>query len=350
VTGVRPAPPGTREFCVRFRPLTLLLALLVLGAMAAAPPAHGGAQPLPSSRLSFLHLSADAPALDVYLDGGRAISSLNFSETSAYIGLSAGAHHLQITGAGRLDILLSSNIATQPGASYTWVLSGLITVADSAAPASPDILFAHLLQLSDNAGESAEPRPRLRVVNASPGAGGLDVRLDGPGDLLATTLPYGGIGGYALLNDGTYTVDVFRTGVTTPVATIPGVALQTGNAYTLVLGGLLPNAIPANPPNPVQGFQAVKLTDQNMQRSQTLTRGCNQVILPLPVGSQVVNVLQRMQDPSTLTSIWRFDNGLKLLRAGFFNEPNAPVDYTVTRSSPEAAFFCVSNTTSWDPA
>jgi len=335
------------------RPPFLRLLLLICGlsfSVAPLAPGHTAAQALPSGRLSFLHLSADAAALDVYVDGGRAVQALNFGETSEYLGLSPGGHRVQITPSGRLDVLLNETATVQAGASATWVLSGLIAAADVAITLTPDLQFARHLELSDNAGAAGDNRPRLRIVNASPGSGTFDVRTTAPtAATLATALAYGNISAYTTLAPDTYTVAIYTAGGQTPIASIGALALQAANAYTLVLGGLLPGVVAAAPANPLQPFTSVRLTDQNSLRAAALTRGCNQVVLNLPVGSPIVGLLARMADPTLVSSIWRFDNVAKTLRVGYFSEPTAPLDFTATLGSPEAAFICVSANTTWNP-
>jgi hypothetical protein len=204
--------------------------------------------------------------------------------------------------------------------------------------------------LIDNAGNTADTRPRLRVVNASPGAGSLDVRADGPASLtLVSGLAYGGVSGYSTLTDGTYTVSVYPHGGSTPLAAIPGVTLEVQSAYTLVLGGVLPSVVSPNAPNPVQGFQGVKLTDQTSGRLTALAKGCNQVLFNVPVGTPMTSLLARVTDPTLVISIWRFDSALGTLRGGYFKDPVTPIDVAATVGSPELGYICVTDNTSWSP-
>jgi hypothetical protein len=344
----RQMPPAGDSTVLARRISLLALFAVAICLSGSADPVRG--QNVAFSRLSFLHLSADAPALDIYIDGGRAISGLNFTETSVYLVLAAGSHSVQVTAAGHIEQLISSTGTFDAGRSYTWVLSGLVRAADVNVPLSADLQFSRFLQLGDNAGDPADPRPRLRVVNASPGAGPLDIRIDPPANLtLATNLAYGGVGAYANLSAGSYAISVYPAGSTDAVASIPSGTLQLRSAYTLVFGGVLPGLQAANPINAVQGFQAVRLPDQNSVRSALLFRGCNQVIVSLPVGAPIAGITGRVDDPPLVASIWRFDNVTKAFRAGYFSDSAAPLDLAVTISSPEALFICVSAGTSWSP-
>jgi hypothetical protein len=315
------------------------LCLAVLAPLSLAKTARGAT----NGRLSFLQLSADAPALDIYVDGSRIVGGLAFGEASAYFGLPSGSHQMVVTAAGRLDALLASTVAVQDGASATIVLAGLINLNDVSPAAPPDEQFGRYIQLGDDAG--GDPTlARLRILQVSPGSGLLDVRVDGPTSAtLGSALAYGGLGVYTGLPAGTYTLGVFLAGSQSPLAQIPGVTLSAGSAYTIVLGGVVSGG------GALQPFQAVRLTDLTGGAAQPLTSGCNQVILPLAAGSPITDVLLRVQDPDLVTSIWRFDNVLKTFRAGYFNDPTAPLDYAQTAASPEAAFICVSGNTFWNP-
>jgi hypothetical protein len=337
------------EAVVRLR-FKLALAFIFVLAMPGWSPARSLAQATLPARLSVLHVSPDAPALDVYVDGTRSLTGLAFSQASAYIGLLPGSHQIQVTPTTRLDVLLATAATFEAGRSYTWVLSGVILAADLNPPATQDLQFPHYIQLIDNAGPAPDPRARLRVVNASPGAGPLDVRVSGPASTtLAASLGYGGVSLYASIPDGSYAVSVYPPGGSTALATIPGVELQPQSAYTLVLAGVLPGKAAANPPNMVRGFQAVLLTDQTSARLQPLPAGCNQVVLNVAVGTTFASVLGYITDPGQVISIWRVDSALKLLEVGFFQDAQAPVDNPVTLSSPELIFICVTGGTSWNP-
>jgi|SRR5579884_37609 len=334
--------PRSANVSRRAAALTLTLLVGVLCARRAL------AQSSLAARIAFLHISADAPAVDIYIDGGRVVSDLDFSETSAYLGLTAGTHQVVVTPASRLDVLASGAVTAQAGASFTWVLSGVVTPGDTNPPASGDQLFAHIVQLNDAAGASGITE--LRVVNASPGAGPLQVSVAGPMTLtLATNLGYGAVTAYAPLAAGTYTMNVYQSGASAPAESITPVPVGQGNAYTVVLGGLLPSVIPPGSAGAVRGFLPVELTDQNLARTAQLTPGCNQEIVAAPAGTSIASIVARVADVSAVASVWRYDNALKLLRAGYFADTSAPTDFSTTAASPEVLYICVSSATTWSP-
>ncbi|HEX2280602.1 MAG TPA: DUF4397 domain-containing protein, partial [Thermomicrobiales bacterium] len=50
--------------------------------------------------LNIIHASPDAPAVDVYVNGAKALGDLAFSETSGWVAVPAGEHQAQVTAAG----------------------------------------------------------------------------------------------------------------------------------------------------------------------------------------------------------------------------------------------------------
>lgn len=328
----------------------LVLALLLLPALLAWPARRGHAQGVLPARLSILHASPDAPSLDVYVDGTRSLTGLAFSFASGYIGLLPGTHRVQVTPTNRLDQLLSTTATFDAGRSYTWVLSGVILATDLAVPVTSDLQFQHYIQLVDNAGPPSDAGARLRVVNASPGAGPLDVRADGPASaMLASSLGYGGTSVYTAIPEGTYTVSIIEPASGALIAAFSGLTLEPKSAYTAVVTGAVPRVIPQVPPNMVRGLNLVRLPDQTSARLQPLPAGCDQSVLNLSAGTPFSAVLGYVTDPGLVVSIWRVDSALKMLQVGFFQDQQAPVDNPATLSSPELIYICVSSATSWNP-
>ena len=52
------------------------------------------------SCINLVHASPDAPAVDVYLDGTKAVSDLAFGSFSGWVAVPSGKHQVQVTAAG----------------------------------------------------------------------------------------------------------------------------------------------------------------------------------------------------------------------------------------------------------
>ncbi|MCA9298922.1 MAG: DUF4397 domain-containing protein, partial [Phycisphaerales bacterium] len=80
-----------------------------------------------SSAVRVGHLSPDAPAVDVWVDGSVALSGLTFREFSDYVDLSAGSHRVQVTPTGAsTPIVIDATLTLEDGKSYTVAATGLL--------------------------------------------------------------------------------------------------------------------------------------------------------------------------------------------------------------------------------
>ena len=106
------------------------------------------------------------------------------------------------------------------------------------------------LVLDDNAGAPDTNRALLRVVNAAPDAGLLDVYLTGTGDALAASVPQqagaavDAVGAWLTVNSGSYRLRVTAAGSKTDLRLdVPALALASRQVATLVIsptsGGVL---------------------------------------------------------------------------------------------------------------
>jgi hypothetical protein len=73
----------------------VLLGLLLALALVPAASAQGNAF------VRVVHASPDAPAVDVYVDGNKALSNVPFFTASDYLPLPAGEHRFQVTPTGQ---------------------------------------------------------------------------------------------------------------------------------------------------------------------------------------------------------------------------------------------------------
>jgi hypothetical protein len=99
--------------------------LLVLTDDSLETPATGKAG------VRFVHLSPDAPAVDVATTGTSAanlFSNVGFKGSTDFIELAAGKHTLQVKNAGGSDVLLPvPNVELTAGRIYTFVFRGFVT-------------------------------------------------------------------------------------------------------------------------------------------------------------------------------------------------------------------------------
>lgn len=160
--------------------------------------------------LRVLHLSPDAPPVDVYVDGSSAFWSIAFTEGTDYAMIAAGRHDIAVTPAGGLptDVVLSLDDADlRDGSSYT-----AIAFNDLAAP-------IEALVVADATTTIPSDRIRMRAIHAAVGIGEVDiwsVPNMGEPDLLYENVAFGD-GSEALdLPPGTHRLGIDATDDGTP--------------------------------------------------------------------------------------------------------------------------------------
>lgn len=144
-----------------WRGLSNALLALALGALAAC----GGGEDRSKAQVRLVNASVDHAALDLYDDEGRRLrAGVAFGGDAAYAEVDPDEADLDITRAGSLTPLASTAPALAEGDRYSLVA---YTSGNTLATAVID----------DNVSAPDSGRARVRVFNAAPDAGALDVYL-----------------------------------------------------------------------------------------------------------------------------------------------------------------------------
>lgn len=171
----------------------------------------------------FIHLSPDAPAVDVAVTGGPDLfTNVAYADSTEYLEVDPGTYDLEVRQAGTSIVALPlPGISLQSDTVYT-----VFAVGEAAAtPATLDALLAA------DAGYA-----RIRVVHAVPDAGGVDVLLDG--SQAAANLEYQDLTPYLRVPSGAHNIVVVPTGTTTPEVINTDVLLNPMQDYTIAAAGL----------------------------------------------------------------------------------------------------------------
>jgi hypothetical protein len=173
-------------------------ALVVTDTLTA--PASGKAH------LRFFHLSPNAPAVDVALQGGAVlIANKKFKDYTSFIPLNAGTYNLEVRLAGTTTVVLSlPNVTLSNGSIYTVFAKGFVGGTGAQALGAQIIV-----------NNAPVPTANLMVIHASPNAPGVDILVD---NIVAkTNLTFPTNTPYLSVNEGTRNVKVNVTGTTTTV-------------------------------------------------------------------------------------------------------------------------------------
>jgi LPXTG-motif cell wall-anchored protein len=201
--------------------LFVISAVLVLSLALSVTAMADGHQ----ARVRVVHASPDAPAVDVWVNGAVAFSNAPFQGITDYAALDAGSYNVQVSPTGATEpIVIDADLDLAAGTDYTVVAVGLL------ADIEP-------LVLMDNNAAPAAGMAHVRFVHASPDAPAVDIAVTG-GPILFSDIPFKGFGDYLPVAAGTYDLEARLAGTETVALSVPGVALEDGNVYTIFAMGL----------------------------------------------------------------------------------------------------------------
>jgi hypothetical protein len=223
--------------------LAVVLAVLV-SAFAFVFVGSAGAQAT-QARVRVAHMSPDAPAVDVYVDGAKALTNVPFKTISDYLPLPAGEHRFEVrpTGAAATDkAVIDAKATVEGGKAYT------VAAINEVAKIQP-------LVLTDDLTAPAAGKAKVRVVHASPDAPAVDVAVKG-GPVLISNLVFGKASDVLSVDAKSYDLEVRAAGTTTVALPLNGVNLEAGKIYTVFASGKLANLAPVlNAFNPAASGQ-----------------------------------------------------------------------------------------------
>ena len=203
-----------------------ILSALLLGLFAAFPAPSAAADAM----IRVVHASPDAPAVDVYLNGQRAISNLKFTEGTTYAAVPEGSYRVQVfpTGTGPSGTaVINATLDLKGSTAYT------VVAANVVAKIEPIVL-------TDNLAAPAAGKAHIRVVHASPDAPAVDVAIKG-GPVAFSNAAFKAATAYAPVDAGTYQFEIRPTGTTQAVLTTNPTALAAGRIYTVFAMGQVGN-------------------------------------------------------------------------------------------------------------
>jgi hypothetical protein len=206
---------------------TFVLFLLAAAALSAACSDDGNTTPEGQGRLRIVHVSPDAPNLDVVLDGDTVASDVAYLGSSDYVELSAGGHVMQIFETNTSTTLIDQDVTVADGVDYTVIVED--TLNDIKA-----------LVLTDNNNTPPAGTIRVRAVHGAPAAGAVDIYVTDPGTDLTLTGPvasnvaFGEALPYVDAIAGTYQVRVTPTGSKEVIIDSGPLTLENGQIRTAI--------------------------------------------------------------------------------------------------------------------
>jgi hypothetical protein len=198
--------------------------------------ACGGGADRTKARVRLVNASAYA-GLDLTVDDTRRFSTVAYGGSAEFVEVSPSNTVSSISSAGSATSLLSFTPSLAKDKAYS-------VLAYGAQGSLAQVL------LDENSNEPDTGKTLLRVVNAAPDAGSLDVYVTASGDALTTSVPLqsaaakGSVGSYSTVNSATWRVRVTAAGSKDDLRLdLPAVVLASKQVLTPGSGGVLVNAL-----------------------------------------------------------------------------------------------------------
>jgi hypothetical protein len=180
----------------------------------------------PDARIRAVHLSPDAPNVDVWADGNVVFSNVAFGEFSDYATVPFGTYNIQVVPAGATEpVVIDADLRLQPVKDYT-VLA--VNTLDSIEP----------IVIADRRFAVHPRQASVRFVHASPDAPAVDIALD-DGPVVFADVEFKEVEDYLRLPAGEYDLEVRLAGTDTVALDLPPLTFESGTAYTAVAQGLV---------------------------------------------------------------------------------------------------------------
>jgi Domain of unknown function (DUF4397) len=195
---------------------TMLLALVLVAALPAGAAAQAG-----QAMVRVVHLSADTPAVDLYVDETKTVPATPFKTASKYRALAPGAHTFAIRPAGAAGSTPAASVraSVRADAPYTVVLMGqqgklqaIVTKDDFTAPPAG--------------------RAKLRAIVAAPQAPPVDIGVAG-GPILFRDVKFGDVTPFVTVAAGRMSVEVRQAGTSRVLFTQGAARIPAGMIVTL---------------------------------------------------------------------------------------------------------------------
>lgn len=207
-----------------------LMSLALVAFVAACDDDDNGVGPTPEqTAIRVIHLSPDAPAVDVVVDGSVEVSDLAFGEPSGYTGVEPGTRSIEVTPTGdTATTVITTDLDVQENTSYTVFAIG-------------ELASIQAIVAEDNRSPNSTAA-KVRFVHASSDAPSVDIRQNaGDGEIVFTDAAFGEVTDYVELDEGAYSFVVTPTGTNTEVAVFDPITVEDGGVYTVVAYGTVDN-------------------------------------------------------------------------------------------------------------
>lgn len=198
---------------------------LLVALIGATVPVTAQTSP---ARVRVVHAAEKVPAVDVLLDGNAVLKNVGFVSVSDYLDVPAGAHKIALTPAGQSAdaALFTQNVTVDGGKAYTVIGVGRDDV--------------QIKLYTDDVSAPPAGKARIRAIHTLPDAPAVDIQAPN-GPRIFENLSFPNASDYALLDAGTYNLQLVANGANTVFKQWPNREYKAGVVYDVIVFGSLAN-------------------------------------------------------------------------------------------------------------
>lgn len=183
------------------------------------------------TRIRVIHASADAPAVDIVVDGGVAFEGLRFKDYTNYTSVPAGSHTISINAAGTTTTVFTTVVNLSDNIAYSFYAVGKLNPGGGRST-------LNLLGTGDDLSAPPSGSTKVRVIHAASTAPDVDVYVTSPFAKLPDSpalsgVPYTLASGYLTVPAADYQARVTVAGTKTVAIDSRRVRLIGGTVRTI---------------------------------------------------------------------------------------------------------------------
>ncbi len=200
-----------------------------------APPAKE-AESRGNALVRFVHAAPGVAPTDVFAQDTKLFTNIAYKSVTAYHEVTGSKvpFRLRLAGQDTAQPLAEDSESLSAGAHYTLI----VLPTDATVIISQDgAQKAEFRLINDEHAAPAAGKARLRVINASPDLGALDVYAAGRADALQKNVKSGDKPSYADVEPLQGALEVRRAGENITTLNLPDQRIEAGKNYTLIVVG-----------------------------------------------------------------------------------------------------------------
>ncbi|MBS0580109.1 MAG: DUF4397 domain-containing protein [Proteobacteria bacterium] len=203
-----------------------------------------------TTELRAIHASADAPNVDIVVNGSTVLTNVPYETASAFLSIPSGTTSIAVNPTGSSTSVLNTSASLQANHQYSAIVVG------SAAASAPSDQQLQAILVDDPGNTPATGNVKVRVVHGAPGVPAVDVYVTAPGVALPDAPTIAGLAYTAMAPaSGTSALEVpggsYEIRITVAGDQTKAVVFDSGTVPLPANGDLLVTAVPASGIAPV---------------------------------------------------------------------------------------------------